>query len=113
MSMSDDAATAQDTSESRLDDWLAVLGNDTRRALITHLARIAYRGESSIGELAFAVGESRFSVSRHVQTLRDAGLVTTEKHGRHVVVSLVAEPFHLIDDWIWSVVDALERRPVL
>lgn len=106
--MRTDIIASEDLSPD-IGHWLAALGNDVRRALVTHLARVADNRQASIGELAFAVGESRFSISRHVQSLREAGLVETEKRGNRVLVTLVAEPFLWIDDWLWNIIGVIDN----
>lgn len=106
--MSNEALTAEEIGEDTVGQWLAALGSGARRALISHLAHVAHDRQSTIGELAFAIGESRFTASRHVQLLREAGLVATEKRGNSVFVTLIVEPFRQIDDWLWSIVGAIE-----
>lgn len=90
-----------------LDRWLSALADSDRRELIRHLASGPAGGEATIGELAFAVGVSRYSASRHVQSLSEVGLVASRKVGNRVFVRLVGEPLRLIDDWVGGVVDAL------
>jgi DNA-binding transcriptional ArsR family regulator len=94
-----------------IDRLLTLLSDGDRRAVVDHLA-IHARGEAvTIGELAFAVGVSRFSMSRHVQAMREAGLVSLTKSGNRVMVRLTPEPMRVIDDWVWSVVEAMDGRP--
>jgi len=59
-------------------------------------------------ELAFAAGVSRFSASRHLQVMREAGLVSQAKAGNRVLAKLVLDPFRQIDDWLWSIVNPAE-----
>lgn len=107
--MSADAVVIDSPAEGDLGQWLALLSSDARRSIVAHLARDSHRGETSIGELAFAVGESRFSVSRHLQVMREAGLVYTAKQGNRTIVALEAEPMRRIDDWIWGIVSGLDE----
>ncbi|GGD32741.1 transcriptional regulator [Microbacterium faecale] len=107
MAERDVALTEAIASGSALDRWLAVLSDGDRRELIRHLASGTTAHEATIGELAFAIGVSRFSASRHVQVLRQVGLVVTRKVGNRVLVHLVDEPLRIIDDWVGGVVDAL------
>lgn len=93
--------------DAGIDAWLTLLANSDRRAMVSYLASIEQADGASVGEIAFAAGISRFSASRHLQMLRQAGLVDTRKSGNRVIVTLVAEPFRLIDDWLWRLVNAL------
>jgi DNA-binding transcriptional ArsR family regulator len=43
-------------------------------------------GPRTIGQLASAVGVTQAAVSRHVATMREAGLVTTQRQGRCTIV---------------------------
>ena len=54
--------------------------------------RLAY-GPGTVTELIEHVGLSQPLVSHHVKRLRDAGLVSTERHGREVVIRLRPEAF--------------------
>lgn len=96
-------------SDGGLDLWLGLLANEDRRTVISHLASTAPAGEASVSELAFAAGISRFSASRHLQQLREAGLVVTEKRGNRVVAYLAAEPFRQMDDWLWRVIESISE----
>lgn len=116
MAEADVALVAGFADDSRgipaLDRWLGALADADRREMIRHLAMGTIDGEATIGELAFAVGVSHYSASRHLQTLRVAGLVTSRKVGNRIMVRLVDERLRLIDDWVGSVVDSLgELRP--
>ena len=52
------------------------------------LLAVASEEELSIGELGEVTGESQPNVSRHVATLRQAGLVTMRREGTRALVSL-------------------------
>lgn len=94
--------------EIGIDRWLALLADSDRRSIVDHLAIHARGAEVTIGELAFAVGVTRFSMSRHLQILREAGLVQLRKSGNRVLVGLTPEPLRLIDDWVWSILEAVD-----
>ncbi|HLA15378.1 MAG TPA: metalloregulator ArsR/SmtB family transcription factor [Candidatus Limnocylindrales bacterium] len=76
---------------------------DLRRLRVFHKAladvnrlRIVRRlasGPGTVTELIEHVGLSQPLVSHHVKRLRDAGLVSTERHGREVVIRLRPEAF--------------------
>lgn len=100
------AAPRDEVGESGgMDSWLALLANSDRRAIVSHLASLAHADGASVGEIAFAAGVSRFSASRHLQIMKEAGLVDTERCGNRVHARLLAEPFRKVDDWLWSIVD--------
>lgn len=105
--MFEDVEVVAPHGDAGIDSWLTLLANPDRRAMVSYLASIEQADGASIGEVAFAAGISRFSASRHLQMLRQAGLVDTRKSGNRVIVRLIAEPFRLIDDWVWRLVDAL------
>ncbi|GEK79159.1 ArsR/SmtB family transcription factor [Agrococcus baldri] len=104
---------AEPCDEIGIDRWLALMADSDRRAIVDHLAMHARGGEVTIGELAFAVGVTRFSMSRHLQILRDAGLVELRKSGNRVMARVTPEPMRLIDDWVWSILEALDKRPAV
>ncbi|WP_446698792.1 ArsR/SmtB family transcription factor [Arthrobacter sp. H16F315] len=49
---------------------------------------MATHAPSDVGTLVERTGASRTSVSQHLAKLRFSGLVTTQKHSRHVIYSL-------------------------
>jgi DNA-binding transcriptional ArsR family regulator len=63
---------------------LRVLADPTRLAILDHLAD----GARSVGEIAYSFSLAQPTVSTHVKYLRQAGLVSAERHGTRVEVSL-------------------------
>lgn len=63
------------------------LGNPSRLELLDLLAQ----GPRSVDELAAAAGLATSTCSAHLQTLREAGLVTARREGKRVVHSLAAD----------------------
>lgn len=63
---------------SPLDRTFAALSDPTRRSVLERLGN----GSATISELAGPAGMSLAGLKKHVRVLEDAGLVTTEKHGR-------------------------------
>jgi DNA-binding transcriptional ArsR family regulator len=53
-----------------------------------HLLWLLAQKPSDVGTLVEQTGASRTSVSQHLAKLRFSGLVTTQKHSRHVIYSL-------------------------
>lgn len=75
--------------EQELDSLFAALADPTRRAIVARLAQ----GPSTVGELAEPFDMSFAAVSKHVQVLDRAGLVTRTRHGRSM--ECVLEPARL------------------
>jgi len=69
------------------------------------------RDGRTIGDLEEALGVSRFVVMKHVKTLEEARLVTTERRGRHRLVFINAEPIQAIAErWIAPIVRPYAHR---
>lgn len=102
------AGSGADSAELGLDRLFGLLADEDRRVIVRHLAGIAPTGSATISEVAFAAGLSRFSASRHLQVMREAGIVDMRKDGNRVLATLCAEPFLRIDDWLWDVVRTFE-----
>lgn len=79
-------------------DIFAVLGDPRRRRILELLAG----GDQSVGALTTELGIAQPSVTQHLTTLRDAGLVTFEKRGTSSIYSLVREPLGEVSRWIES-----------
>ncbi|WP_018296839.1 ArsR/SmtB family transcription factor [Corynebacterium lubricantis] len=74
-----------------------VLGNESRLRLL-HLIGQEPR---AVGALVEETGMSQPLVSQHLRTLRQAGLVSTSRHGNEVEYSLADHHVsHVIDDAI-------------
>jgi DNA-binding transcriptional ArsR family regulator len=93
-----------------LDRVFATLADPTRRAI---LARLAQEENLSISALAEPFSIKLPAVMKHLDVLRDAGLITRSKHGRTVEVRLSAAPLRGATEWLrlyerfWS--SALDR----
>lgn len=74
------------------------LADPTRRAILDRLRR----GPATTGELAERVDHlSRFGVMKHLDVLRDAGLVVTRPRGRERVNALNAVPIRQVyERWV-------------
>jgi DNA-binding transcriptional ArsR family regulator len=89
------------------------LSDPTRRTVFERLAR----GPLPVTELARDLPVSRPAVSQHLRVLKDAGLVTCEKHGRRQVYEVRREGLVEMRAWLdgfWdtalaSYSDAVER----
>lgn len=49
------------------------------------LARLSSNGPQSVGTLTEAIGMEQSAVSHQLRVLRDLGLVTSERDGRHMI----------------------------
>ena len=67
-----------------------------RREILDYLAP----AERSVGEIAIVLGVSQPSVSKHLQVLRDVGLVSVRRDGRRTMVRVNPEPLRTIHDWV-------------
>ncbi|MGO4385182.1 ArsR/SmtB family transcription factor [Specibacter sp. RAF43] len=73
-------------------DVFKALADETRRAILDELSD---RDEQTLFEICtrlavrHGLGSSRQAISQHLQVLEDAGLIHTERRGRH--------KFHMLD----------------
>jgi DNA-binding transcriptional ArsR family regulator len=83
------------------------VADPTRRALLDRL-----RAHDALSLTALADGQpmSRQAVAKHVELLRQAGLVTTWRRGRQRLHALEAEPLRQLDDWLTPYAAAWDRR---
>lgn len=65
------------------DTWNA-LADPTRRKILSLLRK----GDKTAGEIAACFTMSKPSISHHLNTLREAGLVDAQKKGQNIVYSL-------------------------
>lgn len=83
---------------SPLDQTFSALGDPTRRAILAKLAL----GEAALSEIAEPFDMSQTGVTRHVNVLADAGLVSVTKRGRTRYCRLEAVPMKEATDWLSS-----------
>lgn len=82
-------------------DIFSVIADSTRRDILSVLLdRLGTTGEASVSQIVDALGVPQPTVSKHLRTLRDAGLVTVREDGQHRLYSIVLSPFDEIDDWL-------------
>jgi DNA-binding transcriptional ArsR family regulator len=77
-------------------DPFAALGDRTRRAILEELAASAL----TVTELAARLPVSRPAVSKHLNLLRDAGLVAAEQRGGRRVYRLEEDGLAVADDYV-------------
>jgi DNA-binding transcriptional ArsR family regulator len=79
-----------------LDATFAALADPTRRAILERLAE----GEHSVSELAMPFDMSLAAVSKHIQLLTRANLISQHKEGRVRQCRLEPEAFEAAVSWI-------------
>jgi DNA-binding transcriptional ArsR family regulator len=82
-------------------DRFAALADGTRRHLLEQLAG----RDRDVSELVTGLDISQAAVSQHLRVLREAGLVTARKQGRHRYYQLRPAGLTELRDWL----DELER----
>jgi DNA-binding transcriptional ArsR family regulator len=82
--------------DALLDAVFFALSDPIRRAILERLSE----GELNVGELAEPFGISLQAVSRHIQVLVAAGLVTQERSGRISRCSLTVGPILQATVWL-------------
>lgn len=80
----------------QLSRTFAALADPTRRDLVARLAV----GDATVGELAAPYGVTLQAVSKHIQVLEAAGLVTKRREAQRRSVHLEAEVLDLMTGWI-------------
>ncbi|MCO5222813.1 MAG: metalloregulator ArsR/SmtB family transcription factor [Thermomicrobiales bacterium] len=88
-------------------DIFVALADPTRRRMIEQLSVL---GPVTISQLTEAFPISRQAVTKHLDTLADAGLVETERRGRERIVTFRPEPLREATDWVTTVESRWDRR---
>ena len=65
-----------------------------------HILEFLAGDERSVSEIVDALDLGQPSVSKHLQVLRDVGLVTFRRDGRKTMVRINPETLRAIHDWI-------------
>ena len=100
-----------------VDSLAAALANPKRVACIERLCR----GPATTSELAAETAAALPTMQQHLDKLREAGLITSTKHGRTVTHHANLAPLSALEDWIatrrafWTkqldaLADTLERH---
>lgn len=84
-------------SVSDLDRTFSALADPTRRAV---LARIKSKPGLSVSDLARPLSLKLPGMTKHLDVLSDAGLITRTKTGRTVAVNLSAAPMREVIVWL-------------
>ncbi|WP_433356891.1 ArsR/SmtB family transcription factor [Microtetraspora malaysiensis] len=85
-----------DDAEGYLDRAFTALGDPVRRALIARLSR----GEATVNELAEPFSITKQAVSRHIQVLEAAGLITRSRDGQRRPCHLNTAALEELTSWI-------------
>src|SRR5882757_5641097 len=92
--------------DEALDRAFTALGDPVRRALIARLSR----GEATVNELAEPFDITKQAVSRHIQVLEAAGLITRSRDGQRRPCHLVPAALEALTSWIDEYRLETERR---
>jgi DNA-binding transcriptional ArsR family regulator len=84
-------------SSATLDAFTAI-AEPRRREVLGALA--AGGGEQAVGDLVITLGWPQPQVSKHLGVLREVGLVTVRRRGRHRMYSVNGEQLKPIHDWV-------------
>ena len=81
---------------STTSDPFNAIAEPRRRDILVFLAG----DERSVSDIVDALEMAQPSVSKHLQVLRDVGLVSVRRDGRRTMVRVNPEPLRTIHDWI-------------
>ena len=80
-----------------LTDVLTAISHPTRRAII---GRLAASGPARFTDVAQPLDVSLNAVTKHLEMLDRAGLISRDKQGREVYITLIPEPLRLVATWV-------------
>ena len=92
--------------QNALDGTLAALSDPTRRAIVQQLLE----SDATMSELAEPHDMSMPAIMKHVGKLVDAGIVTREKKGRVVTLSLNVDPLDDAQKWLSEMLEFWNQR---
>lgn len=85
-----------DDAEAQLDRAFMALADPVRRAMVARLSR----GPATVNELAAPFAITKQAVSKHIQVLEQAGLVTRTREAQRRPVHLAATALEQLTSWI-------------
>lgn len=85
-----------ESSAHNLDYIFQALSDSTRRSILKKVAK----RERAVGEIAETYSMSLAAVSKHIQSLERAGLVTRRREGSYSYVKLNLEAMNSADKWM-------------
>jgi DNA-binding transcriptional ArsR family regulator len=83
-------------AENRLDRAFMALADPVRRAIVARLSR----GPATVNDLAEPFAITKQAVSKHIQVLEQAGLVSRSKDAQRRPAHLVPEALEQLTAWI-------------
>ena len=86
----------QQIHSEQLDRTFSALSDPTRRAILAQLTK----GEAQVSDIAAPFGMSLPAISKHLNVLEKANLITRHKDGRLRRCQLTAVPLESAADWI-------------
>lgn len=92
---------------NEIDLIFSALSDPTRREV---MRRISEKGDVSPTEMAGELPVTRQAVTKHLEVLMRAGLVTQEKRGRETRYSLTPEPINVAVEWMTEIGAAWDAR---
>ncbi len=98
--------TAADDADAQLDRAFMALADPVRRAIVARLSR----GAATVNELAAPFQITKQAVSKHIQVLEHAGLVTRSRDAQRRPVHLDAAALEDLTAWIDGYRLAAERN---
>jgi DNA-binding transcriptional ArsR family regulator len=93
--------------DSAMDTVFVAVADPTRRLL---LERLRPGGEASIETLSEGLPMTRQAVTKHLDVLRQAGLIRVRRQGRERLHQLEPAPLEAIDDWLRPYAEAWDQR---
>jgi DNA-binding transcriptional ArsR family regulator len=87
---------ARTDAENRLDRAFMALADPIRRAIVARLSR----GPATVNDLAEPFAITKQAVSKHIQVLEQAGLVSRSKDAQRRPAHLVPEALEELTAWI-------------
>ena len=90
------ASTSTLTDDTALDSAFLALADPVRRAIIARLSR----GSATVNELAEPFAITKQAVSRHIQVLEAAGLITRTREGQRRPCHLDPAALERLTSWI-------------
>ncbi|GHA60217.1 transcriptional regulator [Amylibacter ulvae] len=88
--------TPMDNNSPELDTVFLAFADSTRRAVLRRLGD----GPASVSDLAAPFDMALPPFMKHIRTLENAGLITTEKVGRVRTCELNPERYAAVEDWL-------------
>lgn len=82
-------------------DRFKALSDPTRRRILELLGE----GDLTAGEIGAHFDMTKATLSHHLDVLREAGLVSSERHGRNIVYSLETTVLQSIIAWFYDITD--------